>query len=60
MLYPQYEDKFEKTIRSNTWRALQEQAKKNLEDSEHVHPAVIAHWESIVRGEVPFGYKVRS
>lgn len=59
MLYPQYEDKFEKTIKSSTWRALQEQAKKNLEDSEYTHPAVIAHWESIVRGEVPFGYKVK-
>lgn len=59
MLYPQYEDKFEKTIRSSTWRALQEQAKKNLEDSEYANPAVIAHWESIVRGEIPFGYTIK-
>lgn len=59
MLYPQYEDKFEKTITKSTWRALQEQAKKNLEDREYAHPDVIAHWESIVRGVVPFGYTIK-
>ena len=59
MLYPQYDYKFEKTIENSTWIALQEQAKKNLEDSDYVHPDVIAHWESIIRGEVPFGYKVK-
>lgn len=59
MLYPQYDYKFEKTIGNSTWRALQEQAQKNLEDRDHVHPDVIAHWESIVRGEVPFGYVIK-
>ena len=59
MLYPQYEDKFEKIISNDTWRSLQKQAQKNLEDRTYVHPAVIAHWESIVRGEVPFGYVVK-
>lgn len=58
MLYPQYDRKFAKTISSRTWRALQKKAKEELEDNPHAHPDVIAHWESIVRGEVPFGYSV--
>lgn len=64
MLYPQYAYRFEKVISGETWAALQEQARKNLEevDQEHhsPHPAVIAHWQSIVDGQVPFGYKIES
>lgn len=60
MLYPQYDDKFEKTISRYTWEALQKQALENLEkDSEYAHPDVIEHWQSIVDGIVPFGYKVK-
>lgn len=60
MLYPQHDYKFEKTIASSTWEALQKTAKKNLDErEEHVHPAVKAHWESIVAGKVPFGYVVK-
>lgn len=59
MLYPQHADKFEKTIRPYVWEALQEQAKKNLETSRHAHPSVIAHWQSIVDGVIPFGYVVK-
>ena len=58
MLYPQYDHKFEKTIRSNTWNELQETAKNNLETREHAHPDVIAHWKSIAAGNIPFGYSV--
>lgn len=60
MLYPQHDYKFEKTINSSTWEALQKTAKKSLEErADHVHPQVKAHWESIVAGKVPFGYIVK-
>ena len=60
MPYPQYDYKFEKTISPKTWSNIQRQAEKNLRDNaEHTHPAVIAHWKSIVNGVVPFGYSVK-
>ena len=60
MLYPQYYNKFEKTISSDTWYALQKKAKENLEkDNPHTSPRVIAHWQSIVDGTVPFGYRIK-
>lgn len=62
MLYPQYEDKYEKTIPQDIFESLQKAAKENLENLENkdhpVHPEVAAHWQSIVDGEVPFGYKI--
>jgi len=72
MLYPQYEDHFEKTIDLETWKKMQEKAsekyqeylvekaKENIGD-ERAFPAceeVAAHWKSIVYGNVPFGYKI--
>lgn len=59
MLYPQCEDRFEKTIDKDTWKALQEEAKKKLAEVEGAHPEVIKHWKKIVKGKVPFGYKVK-
>ena len=59
MLYPQYEYKFQKTISQDTFEALQKAAKKNLEDSKYTSEAVIRHWQSIVDGEVPFGYIIK-
>jgi hypothetical protein len=63
MLYPQYDHRFQKTIDKDTWEWLQEQAKKNMYDSEiSGHPAnseVVKHWQSIVDGNVPFGYTVK-
>ena len=60
MLYPQYDDYFEKTIRRDVFEALQEEAEKNLRNStQYTHPVVINHWKSIVDGDVPFGYVVR-
>lgn len=72
MLYPQYDDRFEKTIDPDTWKKLQEKAsekyqeylaekaKENMGD-ERAFPAceeVAAHWKRIVDGNVPFGYKI--
>ena len=37
----------------------QRQKKKLEEDGETAHPAVVAHWRSIVNGNVPFGYTVK-
>lgn len=59
MLYPQYDHEFDKTISSKTWHSLQKEARKRLkEDAKHAHSAVVAHWESIKKGVVPFGYRV--
>ena len=62
MLYPQYDYKFDKTISSDTWELLQKRAKELLEEDDNsklsAHPHVRYHWESIVNGEVPFGYAV--
>lgn len=59
LLYPQYKYKFEKTLSRDTWNAIQEQAKKNLEEKESAHPSVIRHWQSIVDGTIPpFGFVV--
>lgn len=57
MLYPQYAEKFQKTISLNTWKYLQDEARKNLQE-ERGNPAVHSHWESIVAGTVPFGYSI--
>jgi len=59
LLYPQYKHKFEKTLGRDTWNAIQEQAKKYLEEKELAHPDVVRHWRSIVDGTVPpFGFVV--
>lgn len=59
MLYPQYDYKFEKRISLDTWAAIQNAAKENLEDETYAHPTVREHWQSIVDGKVPFGYIVK-
>lgn len=61
MLYPQYGVNFEKVIKPETFKRLQEVAAKELSRPNidfYVHPEVKAHWQSIVDGNVPFGYKV--
>ena len=59
MLYPQYAYKYEKTISPSVWETIQEKAKENLaERGRCVHPDVRSHWESIVKGKIPFGYAV--
>ncbi len=59
MLYPQYEDKFAKTISKETWEYLQKKANEFLNDKPTgAAPSVTAHMESIRNGSVPFGYTV--
>lgn len=58
MLYPQYGEKFEKKISEDTWKGLQNEAKRKIENEKHAHEKVVKHWESIVNGVVPYGYKV--
>lgn len=58
-LYPQYEYKYDKVISKDTWESIQKEAKKHLdEDDGGACREVRRHWESIVNGVVPFGYRV--
>ena len=56
MLYPQYEGEFAKEIDKDTWKCLQDSARKKLTESVNVAPKVRAHWLSIAEGNIPFGY----
>lgn len=58
LLYPQYESHFAKTIRTDTWNWLRQEAAKKLAERGEVHSAVADHWRSIVAGTVPFGFVV--
>lgn len=58
ILYPQYKYKFDKTISQNTWEAIQKEAKRLLKEADYAVDEVRVHWQSIVDGNVPFGYKV--
>lgn len=58
MLYPQYDYKYEKTITQHTWETIQKEAAKLLNENNGAVDEVRAHWQSIVDGKVPFGYKV--
>lgn len=65
MLYPQYEQKFQKNISKDMWEGVKQAAQKNLDEKVQdeefggfVSPEVEAHWQSIVEGNVPFGYEV--
>jgi hypothetical protein len=58
MLYPQYEHKFT-SISKDTFKWMQAEARKILsETNEHMHPHVREHMESIIMGNVPFGYSL--
>lgn len=60
MLYPRYSDHFEKTISQDVFEALQKEAWNQYNDERSdAHPNVVKHWESIIHGEVPFGYVVK-
>ena len=63
MLYPQYEDYFEKRISSSVWGKIQKEAKElldrhNSDPDDICHPRVLKHWEWIAAGIIPFGYMV--
>jgi hypothetical protein len=59
MLYPQYEESFEKTITPETWKWLHGEAQKKLQEQDGASKAVLDHWRSIAEGVVPFGYSVK-
>lgn len=62
MLYPQYWDKYEKTMRKEAFEALQKEALRLIEANgkeSNACPAVLEHWQSIVDGQVPFGYAIK-
>lgn len=60
MLYPQYADRFEKTISPKIWKNLQKAAKKKMKEPvEWFHPDVRLHIFKIAAGEIPFGYKIK-
>ena len=58
MLYPQCEYKFDKVIDEDTWKAIQNKAKQNIETNDSACGAVFQHWRKIASGQVPFGYRV--
>lgn len=59
LLYPQYNHDFDKVISQETADWLRDQAKLRLsERQDSAHPAVIAHWEAIVAGNLPFGFRI--
>ena len=59
MLYPQYEYQFDKTINQGTWTQIQEEAAKLLAKNKNAVPEVVAHWQSIVDGKLPFGFTIK-
>jgi hypothetical protein len=60
MLYPQYKSDFDKTILQETADWLISKAKEKLElyTDLAAHPDVLAHWKSLAKGELPFGYRI--
>jgi hypothetical protein len=61
MLYPQDGGYFARQISPKTWAWLQEEARRLLAtEGSYAHPHVVAHWKSIVAGQVPFGFSVES
>ena len=71
MLYPYYNDVFT-TIPEDTWRAIQTEAQRLLDTTNHetwtdddgathIPPdqEIFDHWQSIVDGRVPFGFRVK-
>ena len=58
MLYPQYEEMFQKSIPVSAWKSLQAEACVLLETNKGVD-VVREHWQSIVDGKVPFGYTIK-
>lgn len=65
LLYPQYEHRFDKIIKPERWESVQKEAKRRLQNNTIekqgyiAHPDVVAHWQSIVDGKLPFGFKIK-
>ena len=61
VLYPQYADRFtNQPVSQDTADWLKERAIKQLQDDSHTgtHPDVLAHWQALSRGTLPFGMYV--
>lgn len=61
MVFPHNQHRFAKTISKETWDSVQDYAKAILSDADNFgfHPKVKAHLESIVAGNIPFGYIIK-
>ena len=60
-LYPQYAYEFDRGMSKETWAALQKEAQTLLAaNEEFVAKSVMAHWQSIADGNIPFDYFVRT
>lgn len=57
LLFPQMEHKF-RCISPETWKDIQEKAKAKLSDTSGADTSVVAHWQSIADGNIPFGLQV--
>lgn len=57
LLYPQMEEKFN-SISKKTFEKVVAEAKHNIKVNNTAHPRVIAHWQFIADGGIPFGLKV--
>ncbi len=57
MLYPQYANRFDRTISPDTWKWLREKAAESLKEPV-MHDDVRNHMRSIVDGKVPFGFRI--
>lgn len=66
MLYPQYEDRFDKTLSKFNYESLVKEAKARIKEDDEstnsmkAHWKVRRHWEFIANGGIPFGYRLRS
>jgi len=59
MLYPQYEYYYDKVIPLGFWEWMRKDAQRLLDEAPDATPKVRTHWQSIVDGVVPFGYKIK-
>ena len=59
LLFPQYEEMFDKVLSPEVFEALQKEASDLLEArGDNIHEDVKAHLQSIVDGKPPFGFKI--
>lgn len=58
MLYPQYKDDFQKTISKETLEWLQDSIRERLKSNPIISKQVNNHWNGILNGKAPFGYKI--
>lgn len=59
LLYPQHEKHFTISLSKSSWEWVQQIAQDAWDESANGAPSVRAHWDSIIRGEVPFGLTVK-